>query len=148
MVFYYKVSLNIILRLFFLKNINSGVDFNLEQPRLDFTGYRSLIDHLGWKLSGFGEAAAIPYASYQTIFDQKGEQKLRLRVLNFTLGRRVWRGTNVSLLSLEDTAMDEDKNGSQKGYKIDRQDLLISEIQVKIIIFHLKNNFIKKSSIL
>ena len=60
----------------------------------------------------------------------------------------MWRGTNVSLLSLEDTAMDEDKNGSQKGYKIDRQDLLISEIQVKIIIFHLKNNSIKKSSIL
>ena len=60
----------------------------------------------------------------------------------------MWRGTNVSLLSLEDTAMDEDKNGSQKGYKKDRQDLLISEIQVKIIIFHLKNNSIKKSSIL
>ena len=50
----------------------------------------------------------------------------------------MWRGTNVSLLSLEDTAMDEDKNGSQKGYKKDRQDLLISEIQVKIIIFHLR----------
>ena len=60
----------------------------------------------------------------------------------------MWRGTNVSLLSLEDTAMDEDKNGAQKGYKKDRQDLLISEIQVKIIIFHLKNNSIKKSSIL
>ena len=57
----------------------------------------------------------------------------------------MWRGTNVSLLSLEDTAMDEDKNGSQKGYKIDRQDLLISEIQVKIIIFHLKNNSMKNN---
>ena len=57
----------------------------------------------------------------------------------------MWRGTNVSLLSLEDTAMDEDKNGSQKGYKIDRQDLLISEIQVKIIFFHLKNNSMKKN---
>ena len=63
-------------------------------------------------------------------------------MLNFTLGRRVWRGTNVSLLSLEDTAMDEDKNGSQKGYKIDRQDLLISEIQVKIM----KDNSMKKST--
>ena len=54
-----------------------GVDFNLEQPRLDFTGYGSLIDHLGGKLSGFGEAAAIPYASYQTIFDQKGERSMQ-----------------------------------------------------------------------
>ena len=57
----------------------------------------------------------------------------------------MWRGTNVSLLSLEDTAMDEDKNGSQKGYKIDRQDLLISEIQVKLIIFLMKNNLMKKT---
>lgn len=110
--------------------LGKNIDFNLEQPRLKFTGYGSIIDHVGGKLSSFGEAASIPYVSYKTIFDQKGEQKLRLRILNFTLVRRVWRGTSVSFLSLEDAAVDEDKHGDQECYKIDRHDLLNAEIQV------------------
>ena len=98
---------------------------------MKFTGYGAIIDHVGGKLSSFGEAASIPYVSSQTIFDQKGEQKLRLRVLSFTMSRRVWRGTQVSLMQLEDAALDEDKNGNENNYKIDRHDLLNAEIQVQ-----------------
>ena len=93
-----------------------------------------MIDHVGGKLSSFGEASSIPYVSYKTLFDERAEQKLRLRVLNFTMARRVWRGTKVSFLSVEDQAIDEDKNGDQKCYKIDRNDILNAEIQVKCVV--------------
>lgn len=116
------------------------MDFNLEQPRLKFTGYGTIIDHVGGKFSAFGEAASIPYVSPNTIFDQKGEQKLRLRVLNFTMSRRVWKGSHVSFLSLEDAAIDEDKHGDQDYYKIDRNDMLNAEIQVNCYIFYIKRS--------
>ena len=37
-----------------------------------------MIDHVGGKLSTFGEAASIPFAENDQIFDHRGEQKLSL----------------------------------------------------------------------
>ena len=39
-------------------------------------GYGAVIDHVGGKLSTFGEAASIPFAENDQIFDHRGEQKL------------------------------------------------------------------------
>ena len=51
-------------------------DFCLEQPRVKQLGYGAVIDHVGGKLSTFGEAASIPFAENDQIFDHRGEQKL------------------------------------------------------------------------
>jgi len=48
----------------------------LEQPRVKQLGYGAVIDHVGGKLSTFGEAASIPFAENDQIFDHRGEQKL------------------------------------------------------------------------
>lgn len=81
-------------------------DYTLDQPRLKFTGYGIVLDKTGGKIGGFGEAASIPYISQNTLFDQKGEQKIRFRLLNFIMSRRVWRGTPVTYLAREDTEED------------------------------------------
>ena len=54
----------------------STSDFCLEQPRVKQLGYGAVIDHVGGKLSTFGEAASIPFAENDQIFDHRGEQKL------------------------------------------------------------------------
>ena len=48
----------------------------MEQPRVKQLGYGAVIDHVGGKLSTFGEAASIPFAENDQIFDHRGEQKL------------------------------------------------------------------------
>ena len=56
--------------------IKPSSDFCLEQPRVKQLGYGAVIDHVGGKLSTFGEAASIPFAENDQIFDHRGEQKL------------------------------------------------------------------------
>ena len=117
-----------------LYNFHIFVDFNLEQPRIKQTGFGAVIDHVGGAISAFGEAAAIPFADWDQLVDPR-EQLLRFRVLKFTMSRKMWRTSAVSVLALENIAKEDDKHFRTENYKVDRNDIFTMEIMVT---FHVK----------
>jgi len=94
-----------------------------------------VIDHVGGKLSAFGEASAIPFADADQVFDQMGEQKLRFRLLKFVVERKIWRSTRVSYVELDDIAQEDDRRYKETNYKVDRQDIFNLEISVSLSFF-------------
>ena len=54
----------------------------------------------------------------------------RFRVLKFTVSRKMWRGTQVSVMALDNVATEDDKYHKTKNYKVDRHDLLTLEVAV------------------
>ena len=80
-------------------------------------------------ISAFGEAAAIPFAEWDQLTDPR-EQLLRFRVLKFTMSRKIWRSSTVSVLALENIAKEDDKHFKTENYKVDRNDLFTLEITV------------------
>ena len=63
----------------------------------------------------------------------------------------MWRGTQVSVMALDNVATEDDKYHKTKNYKVDRHDLLTLEVAVSTLALSLTNflNFIfqKNSSI-
>ena len=107
------------------------LDFNLEQPRIKQTGFGVVIDHVGGAISAFGEAAAIPFADWDQLIDPR-EQLLRFRCLKFTISRKIWRSSAVSVMALENIAKEDDKHFRTENYKVDRNDIFTMEIMVNV----------------
>ena len=109
--------------------------FILDQPKLKFTGFGVVLEKTGGKMGGFGEACSIPYIHDSTLFDQKSEQKIRIRHLSLIMSRRVWRGTPVTYLSREEDLPDE--KGDLKSFeRSDKYDHLNAEIMKNSTIRH------------
>ena len=97
------------------------------------------------KLSAFGEAAAIPFAEADRVFFQRGEQKLRFRMLKFIIERKTWRSTRVSFVELDDVAQEDDKRYKETNYKLDRQDMFNLEISVRLLATLISSYFLFRS---
>jgi len=94
-----------------------------------------VLEKTGGKMGGFGEACSIPYIHDSTLFDQKSEQKIRIRHLSLIMSRRVWRGTPVTYLSREEDVPDE--RGDLRNFeKTDKYDHLNAEIMKNSVIRH------------
>ncbi|CAG5094548.1 Oidioi.mRNA.OKI2018_I69.XSR.g13658.t1.cds [Oikopleura dioica] len=118
-----------------LKTLMGKPSFILDQPKLKFTGFGVVLEKTGGKMGGFGEACSIPYIHDSTLFDQKSEQKIRIRHLSLIMSRRVWRGTPVTYLSREEDLPDE--KGDLKSFeRSDKYDHLNAEIMKNSTIRH------------
>ena len=78
-------------------------------------------------------------------FFQRGEQKLRFRMLKFIIERKMWRSTRVSFVELDDVAQEDDKRYKETNYKLDRQDMFNLEISVRLLATLISSYFLFRS---